>query len=452
MEVKAPLGDSESPSDPSLYRPWMVARFAGAALVIGAVISGVSPLEWISVPVLLWVLLVVWGRHVLFAENLHSLPNLRANESRQTVPLPLPAVSLIVPARNEEVGIESAVRALAAIDYPGLEILIIDDHSSDATPRILQRLACEFPHLRVLAAPEVPDGWAGKTNACWFGFQQSNPGSRWLLFTDARVIFSRNAVSRTVSHAEATGSGFLSCILRFDGENLTEELSAIIQNRGLVMSARAFDGGAPAAPFGLGAFALIRRDVYAACGGHSQFLGHPLEDLMLAKYAHRGGATTSAAIASELLSIRRYHGFADVRQRIVRTLRVGARDSVVDLLNRISLELVLGVLPLSLAIGGLIRLGATRGLQPALAVISLLAFLAYLAGTCTPRNCRGICRFRSWVVWLHPLGAALWTWLLLQAITERLRGQPISWRGRTIYAPTPPAPASRSSAVGGDVL
>jgi hypothetical protein len=173
---------------------------------------------------------------------------------------------------------------------------------------------------------------------------------------------------------------------------------------------------------------------------------------MLAKTAHRCGATTSTAIASELLSIRRYHGFADMRRRSVRTVRTAASDRVVDLVNRISLELLLGVLPLPLAIGGLLRMGVTHRLQPALAVISLLAFLAYLAGTCTPRACRRICRCRSWVVWLHPLGAALWTWLLLLAITERLRGQPISWRGRTIYAPTPAAPASRSSVVGGDGL
>jgi hypothetical protein len=267
------------------------------------------------------------------------------------------------------------------------------------------------------------------------------------LFTDARVIFSRNAASRAVSHAEATGSGFLSCIPRFEGKNLAEELTAIIQGRGDVMRARAFGGGVPAAPFGLGAFMLIRRDVYVACGGHSLFPSYPLEDSRLAESAHRCGATTSAAIASELLSIRRYHGFADMRRRILRTLRNAASDRVVDLVNRISLELVLSVLPLPLAIGGLLRLGATRGLQPALAVISLLAVLAYLAGTCTPRNCRGICAFRSWVAWFYPLGAALWTWLLLLAITERLRGQPISWRGRTISAPPP---ASLSSGAGGD--
>ena len=63
-----------------------------------------------------------------------------------------------MPVRNEEVGIEPAVRALAAIEYPGLEILIINDHSSDATPRILQRMTLEYPRLRVLPAPGVPAG------------------------------------------------------------------------------------------------------------------------------------------------------------------------------------------------------------------------------------------------------------------------------------------------------
>src|SRR5271157_554967 len=108
MEVTAPLGDMENPFDPSLSLPLMVARFAGAALVIGAVISGVPALEWLSVPVLLWLLLVIWGRHILFSENLHALPNLRANASPQIVALSLPSVSLIVPVRNEKVGIESA--------------------------------------------------------------------------------------------------------------------------------------------------------------------------------------------------------------------------------------------------------------------------------------------------------------------------------------------------------
>ncbi|MGA2882203.1 MAG: glycosyltransferase [Bryobacteraceae bacterium] len=429
----------ENPFEPSASRPLLAIRFLCVALSVGAVISGYPLLEWLSVPAMLWVLVVVWGRHVLFAENLAALPNLSAAAGPAAPSLP-PTVSLIVPARNEAIDIESAVRALAAIDYPALEILIIDDHSSDATLDILRRLAREFQRLRVLSAPDVPPGWTGKTNASWFGFEQADPRAQWLLFTDARVKFHPLAVRCAVAHAEAKQLGFLSCIIRFEGEGLPEELIAILQNRGLVISARAFGGGAPVAPFGLGAFSLIRRDVYMQCGGHALWPDHPLEDFMLAKSARDSGAVTSAAIASELISIRRYHGVADMRRRIVRTLRVAASDHLVDLVNRISLELLLGVLPLPLAIGALARMVATRAIQPTLGLLCAIAFLAWLAGACTPRTSIRICRFRGWVVWLHPLGAALWTWLLVLAIGERIRGRKISWRGRPIHPPSPAAP------------
>jgi hypothetical protein len=430
----------ENPFEPSTSGLLLAMRLACAALTISAVISGQPLLEWLSVPAMLWVLVVVWGRHVLFAENLATVPNLSAAESGPALPTPTPPVSVIVPARNEEVDIQSAARALAAIDYPKLEILVIDDHSSDATLQILQGLARDLPRLRVLSAPDVPAGWTGKTNASWFGFEQANPQARWLLFTDARVKFHPLAISRAIAHAEAERLGFLSCIIRFDGEGLAEELIAIMQNRGLLTSTRAFGGGAPVIPFGLGAFSLIRRDVYVQCGGHAVAPGHPLEDFVLATSARASGAPTSAAIASDLVSLRRYHGFADMRRRIVRTFRVSGSDHLMDLVNRISLELPLGVLPLPLAVGALARMAVTRSVQPALAILCVLSFLAWLAGTCTPRSSARICRFRPWVAWLHPFGAALWTWFLSLAIGEQLRGRKIAWRDRVIQPPSRTVP------------
>jgi len=436
-EASQPLQESGSPFDSRVSLPILAARLAGAALVVAALLSGSRRIEWMAVMVLAWVVVVVWGRHVLFAENLECLPKLRADLPRDASSPPLPGVSIIVPARNEEAGIEPAAQALAAIDYPALEILMIDDHSSDATPRILDRLAREFPRLRVLAAPDLSVGWTGKTNASTFGFQRSNPDSRWLLFTDARVMFHPNAVLAAITHAEANGLDFLSCILRFEGKGLMEELNTMIQNRGLVMNARAFGGGPPAMAFGHGSFTLIRREVYAACGGHARFPGHPLEDFMLADTARRWGAATSVAIASEIVAIRRYHGFADLRRRVVRAFRTASSDSVLNLIDRLSLEFCLNVLPLLVAAGALLRMSfqnAEGAFQPALAVIAVLAFLAYLAGTCTPRSCGTICGFRPWVAWFYPLGSALWTCLLVQAISEVLRGHALSWRGREIDA------------------
>ena len=269
MEVKRP--PSDNPFDLSVSRPLLIARFACAAALVAVVICGGPVLAWASVPLLFAVAVIVWGRHVLFFDNLRALPNLRVDARTQGEPLALPPVSLIVAARNEEVGIEAAVRALAATDYPALEILMVEDHSSDRTPQMLERLAAEFPNLRVLAAPDVPEGWAGKPHACWLGFQHTSPQSRWLLFTDARVMFHPNALRRAVEYAETNRLDFLSCILRFDGVGIAEELIAILQNRGLVMSARAFGGGPPRTPFGLGQFMLIRPDIYKHPGAMRDF-------------------------------------------------------------------------------------------------------------------------------------------------------------------------------------
>jgi glycosyltransferase involved in cell wall biosynthesis len=333
-------------------------------------------------------------------------------------------------------GIESAARALAAIDYPALEVLIVDDHSTDDTPAILQRLARELPRLRVLSAPYVPPGWTGKIHASWFAVTQGDPAARWLLFTDARVKFHPASVARAVALAEAKRLGFLSCIIRFEGVGVAEELIAIQQNRGLLTSARRFGGGPPVAPFGLGAFSMIRRDVYVRCGGHSAAPDHPLEDFMLAKSAHDCGAATSAAIASDLVALRRYQGFGDMRRRIVRTFRLAAGDSVPDLLNRSSMELLLTVLPPLVVAGVTVRAAVTGSVHAGLAATGALAFLTWLAGASTPRSAKRICGYRPWLAWYYPMGSALAIWFYLLAIGERLRGKSIWWRGRAIQPPS----------------
>jgi hypothetical protein len=438
MEVKTPAPQGDNPFDLTIPLPLLIARFVGVAVMISGVISGVSLLQWMSVPVLLWIVLVIRGRHVLFAENLREVPHLAAGAARSGVVESLSPVALIAPARNEEFGIEAGVRALAALEYPGLEILLVDDHSTDGTLGILRQLASEFPRLSILTAPDIPDGWNGKNHAAWFAFLQSSPAARWLLFTDSRVIFHPTAVSRAVAHAEANRLDFLSCVIRYDGKSLAEELIALVQNRDLVVSTRSFGGGAPDSAFGVGQFMLVRRDMYAGSRGHALFPSHPIEDFVLARTVHREGGKTSAAIAPEILSLRRYHRFADMRQRIVRSIRLAASDRVPNLLSRISVELLFGILPLPLAIAGLVLQILAPGWKPALTAMSVLALSAYLAGVSTPRSCLRVCLCRRWVVWLYPLGSALWAWFVLLALTEAVRGQAISWRGRTIHAPVPP--------------
>src|SRR5438067_687542 len=137
----------------------------------------------------------------------------------------LPKLTIVVPARNEEQHVESAVRSMLALDYEDFEVIAIDDRSNDDTGGVLDRLVAEHsgaPALRVLHINELPTGWLGKPHAMWMAGQQAI--GDWLLFTDADVRLRADALRRAVAYAEATKADHLvifpSHILRRPGERM----------------------------------------------------------------------------------------------------------------------------------------------------------------------------------------------------------------------------------------
>jgi cellulose synthase/poly-beta-1,6-N-acetylglucosamine synthase-like glycosyltransferase len=150
---------------------------------------------------------------VVFLANL--IPFLRlARHAGSIPPLPdatlphaatdWPHVSIIVPARNEEQGVRAAVESLLRQDYPALELVVVNDRSTDRTSAILAALAEEHPgRLRVVMVTELPAGWLGKNHALLLGARQSS--GAWLLFTDADVVFDPTCLRRAVAYAEAQG-------------------------------------------------------------------------------------------------------------------------------------------------------------------------------------------------------------------------------------------------------
>ena len=118
-----------------------------------------------------------------------------------------PPVSTVVPARDEERGIEGAVRSHLSQDYENLEVIVVDDRSSDRTPEILARLAKEDARLTVVTGVEPPDGWLGKPHALFEG--TSRASGEILLLADADVRYEPSAVSDAVALMESRGFDFL---------------------------------------------------------------------------------------------------------------------------------------------------------------------------------------------------------------------------------------------------
>src|SRR6185503_9934014 len=112
-----------------------------------------------------------------------------------------PKISIVVAARDEAKSIERAARSLLALDWPDLEIVLVDDRSTDGTGAILDRLAREDRRLRVVHVTTLPPGWLGKNHALQLGADAAQGG--WLLFTDGDVLFHPDTLRQAVAYANA---------------------------------------------------------------------------------------------------------------------------------------------------------------------------------------------------------------------------------------------------------
>src|SRR6478672_8890623 len=188
-----------------------------------------------------------------------------------------PRVSVIVSALNEADTIEPALRSLLALQYPALEIIAINDRSTDATPAILNRLSVEFPHLRVLHIDTLPAGWLGKNHALSRGAAVAGGG--YLLFTDADVVFDPSAITRAVAYCEQHRVDHLT--LLFDLVVKTQLLRMLVLSFSVNFMARfkPWKVGTSTKYFlGAGGFNLVRAAAYRAVGGHASIPLAVLDD------------------------------------------------------------------------------------------------------------------------------------------------------------------------------
>src|SRR5437762_4363259 len=118
-----------------------------------------------------------------------------------------PTISVIIPARNEESVIAACVRSVA-VQPEVLEIVVVNDQSTDRTTEIVRSLTSEIPRLRLLETSELPAGWVGKNNAVWLGAQSAK--GKWLLFLDADAILAERATAKAFKLAEENSAALVS--------------------------------------------------------------------------------------------------------------------------------------------------------------------------------------------------------------------------------------------------
>jgi glycosyltransferase involved in cell wall biosynthesis len=211
--------------------------------------------------------------------------NYRAIERLLDLPIPelkvWPRISLIAPARNEERNIEAAMRSLLAIDYPNLQITIINDRSTDNTGKILQKLAKKEPRLKVVDVKELPPGWLGKNHAMHLGARSSD--GEWLLFTDADVHFEPTILRRAIGYANDHLLDHLAALpdVRMPGWLLNSFVITFATMFTMFIRPWQVRDPKSKAYIGIGAFNLVSAEAYRVCGGHVPIRMRPDDDLKL---------------------------------------------------------------------------------------------------------------------------------------------------------------------------
>src|SRR5713226_4945067 len=233
------------------------------------------------------------------------------NPSSSEIPDPPripPSVTAIVPARNEEAVLAACIESLAR-QQEILEILVVNDQSTDGTASVVRKLMEKIPNLRLLESGELPDGWVGKNHALWVGVQQAK--CAWLLFTDADAEHERDSVSHALQIANEQGAALVS----FSPEQITETWyeKALIPFIYLRLARRfsyenVNDPSSTAAAAN-GQFLMMRRDIYDAIGGHASVAGEVLEDVALALRVKAAGHRIWFGSGNSIVRVRMYSSF-----------------------------------------------------------------------------------------------------------------------------------------------
>ena len=333
-----------------------------------------------------------------------------------------PPLSVCVPARNEERGVEACLHSLLNQNYPNFEVIAIDDHSTDRTGDIMRNLAQENSRLKVLKAADLPEGWLGKPFALHQAFKVTQ--GEYLLFTDADPVFKPTALNTavhvmrerdldvlTLMPKAEFGSfweravqpvifGFIASLTRFKNVNDPDHRSAM----------------------GFGAFLMFRRSAYEKIGGHEAGKSDVLEDVLIAKRAKRAGLKLFVADAKQLFSIRMYFGLKEIWFGWEKNMFLAMKKSVLKATYNVAVVIGFVFTPyIILAINIFEQIG---WLWIGMAVVGVVLVSAAAYKTCDEMELH-----RNNAV-LFPMGALVMAAIMANSMFHTLVRKKTKWRGR----------------------
>ncbi|HXG58006.1 MAG TPA: glycosyltransferase family 2 protein [Thermoanaerobaculia bacterium] len=365
--------------------------------------------------VLAAIVLVAWGlSFVRTIVNLLLIPRLRHAGGGDG-----PLVSVIIPARNEERRIELTVRAFLAQRYRNLELIVVNDRSTDATGEILRRNAAADPRLIVLHGEEPPPGWLGKPWALHQGSLRAR--GELLLFVDADIFYAPDTVGAAVAEMQKRGVAMATLLPFFEMAGFWEHVAMPMLAITVFTFLPTWLGNRTTLwwlGIGSGTGNIIRREDYLAIGGHEALKDAVVDDVGLAQKVRRSGRRTMVFRADDRISLRMYHGGREILDGFTKNLFAALGRSYTLAMVSLVAGFVFHILPYLLALTGEAMSIAT------VAVITVTRVMLFAS-----------LRYRlDYALWAHPLMVAFWGIVTLRSTWVTGVRRRVHWRGRAYEA------------------
>ena len=331
-------------------------------------------------------------------------------------------VAVLIPARDEERNIAACVESVLASRDVELEVLVLDDASTDSTGAIVAEIAASDGRVRLVQTQALPAGWNGKQRACWLLAQETD--APLMLFLDADVRLAPDALARCVGEMSSLSllSGFPRQVTVGWMEQMLLPLIHFVL-LGFLPMGRMRKTTKPAYAAGCGQFFLAERGAYFASGGHAAIRETRHDGLRLPQVFRRHGYRTDIFDLTVLAEVRMYDSTRAVWMGLAKNATEGlaAPGRIVPL----TLILVLGqVLPV-FVLGMWIAVFVKTEFVSMLLVFALL--MSYLPRLLAARRFKQPMR----AAFLHPLGVLLLLVLQWYALVKQVLGRPVAWRARS---------------------
>jgi len=354
-----------------------------------------------------------------------------------------PLISVCVPARNEERNIRACVEAILKQDYPNLEVIVLDDRSTDSTPKILQDLLMESDSslskqkrkrasaFQIINGSDLPEGWAGKPHALY----QASAYARgeWLCFIDADTFLTPETLSSCyVKAIETNVDMFTIMTFQILGSFWEKTVMPLVMTALSVgFSPRKVNDPNRKDAIANGQFIMIKRSTYDAIGGHESVKNNIVEDKAISEQVKWNGHRLIVADGMKVASTRMYTSLPEMWEGWTKNIYLGLSDQpslmalgVFGALLTVLASLFLPVWPL-LGFIWYSNGGDRMAIAVIIEAIFLWAYLIYMRARVSINM-----KISPWYALTTPLGAGVFGAMMFTSAWRVLSRKGVTWKGR----------------------